>query len=53
MTNELHYLISQTRGLQSKALATAKQKPNMQRVANGLATALRGLNEALAASKEG
>lgn len=53
MTSELHYIISQTTGLRSKALATAKRKPHMQRVADALATALNALKVALDASKEG
>ena len=56
MTAAIQYLLSQTTGLHSKAAANLSADRNntrLQRIVNGLATALRGLNEALTASKEG
>jgi hypothetical protein len=56
MTTALQYLLSQTTGLHSKAVANLsadRDNPRLKRIVNGLATALSGLNEALSASKEG
>lgn len=56
MTHALQYLLSQATGLYSKAaanLSADRDNPRLKRIVTGLATAIKGLNEALTASKEG